>query len=56
MQLQDFGCSGAKERTNERQVVFNPLTMKKLVAIATVVLGGLIWAALVLVDHSIELG
>src|SRR5919198_4981299 len=56
MRLQEFGPKGAKERTNERKVVFNPLTMKKLVAIATVVLGGLIWAGLALADHPIELG
>ena len=41
MRLQDFTPPGGRERTNERKVVFNPLTMKKLVAIATVVLGGL---------------
>src|ERR671937_665378 len=56
MRLQEFCPQGAKERTNVRRVVFNPLTMKKLVAIATVVLGGLIWAGLALADHPIELG
>src|ERR671936_2143778 len=56
MRLQEFGPKGAKERTNEREVVFNPLTMKKLVAIATVVLGALIASAIALADHPIELG
>jgi hypothetical protein len=54
--LQDFGPTGAKERTNEREVVFNPLIMKKLVAIATVAFAGLIYAALAFADHPIELG
>jgi hypothetical protein len=47
---------GAKERTNEREVVFNPLTMKKLVAIATVCAAALIYATLALADHPIEFG
>jgi hypothetical protein len=53
--LQEIRSPVAKERTDGAKVVFNLLTMKKLVAIATI-LAALIVAAIASGDHPIELG